>query len=91
MSAPVDNFYKSLERTMGLRVDAASVTAPTRVGQRLGPLVYGEGEETMQAVVGRLLREQGKTLAVAESCTGGLVAEQISEVLDAALEPKTAS
>ncbi len=41
MSAPVDNFYKSLERTMGLRVDAASVTAPTRarlVGVSVGEL-----------------------------------------------------
>jgi hypothetical protein len=40
MSAPVDNFYKSLERTMGLRVDAASVTAPTRA--RLCGVSVGE-------------------------------------------------
>jgi hypothetical protein len=40
MSAPVDNFYKSLERTMGLRVDAANVTAPTRA--RLCDVSVGE-------------------------------------------------
>jgi hypothetical protein len=40
MSAPVDNFYKSLERTMGLRADAASVTAPTRA--RLCGVSVGE-------------------------------------------------
>jgi hypothetical protein len=40
MSAPVDNFYKSLERTMGLRVDAVSVTAPTRA--RLCGVSVGE-------------------------------------------------
>ena len=40
MSAPVDSFYKSLERTMGLRVAAASVTAPTRA--RLCGVSVGE-------------------------------------------------
>jgi nicotinamide-nucleotide amidase len=47
---------------------------------RLGPLVYAEGETTLEAVVGELLGRAGKTLAVAESCTGGLLAERISAV-----------
>ena len=41
MSAPHDNFYQSLERTMGIRTDDASVTASTRarlVGVSVGEL-----------------------------------------------------
>ncbi|MDD9826768.1 MAG: competence/damage-inducible protein A [Deltaproteobacteria bacterium] len=47
---------------------------------RLGPLLYGRGDETMQVVVGRLLAAGGFTLALAESCTGGLLAERVSGV-----------
>ncbi|MFH0809590.1 MAG: CinA family nicotinamide mononucleotide deamidase-related protein [Pseudomonadota bacterium] len=47
---------------------------------RLGEGVYGEGEDTLAAVVGSLLREAGRTLAVAESCTGGLIGHLITEV-----------
>jgi nicotinamide-nucleotide amidase len=47
---------------------------------RLGALVYGEGEETMEQVVGRLLVERGARVAVAESCTGGLIAEKLTDV-----------
>jgi nicotinamide-nucleotide amidase len=46
----------------------------------LGLAIYGTGEETLEAVVGALLVKQRKTLAVAESCTGGLVSDRITNV-----------
>ncbi|MBE7559386.1 competence/damage-inducible protein A [bacterium] len=46
----------------------------------LSPHVYSDGEETLPMAVGRRLREAGKRLAVAESCTGGLIGAAITEV-----------
>jgi len=46
---------------------------------RLGELVYGEGEDTLVHVIARALRSRGWRLAVAESCTGGLVAKEITQ------------
>lgn len=46
----------------------------------LGIDLFGRGDEVMEGVVGRLLREKGKTIAVAESCTGGLIAHRITEI-----------
>ncbi len=48
------------------------------IRQRLGFNVYGEGNTPLAEVVGSLLKEKGKTVAVAESCTGGLLSEQIT-------------
>jgi nicotinamide-nucleotide amidase len=42
---------------------------------RLGSAVYGEGFGSLPEHLGALLAERGKTLAIAESCTGGLAAE----------------
>ena len=46
----------------------------------LGELVFGDGEQTLQEAVGQLLKTQQKTLAVAESCTGGMVAKMLTDV-----------
>lgn len=47
---------------------------------RLGEWVYAEGHDTMEQVVGRLLRQQCRTVAVAESCTGGLIGQRLTQV-----------
>lgn len=47
---------------------------------RLGAIVYGEEGDTMESVVGRLLTEQHLTLALAESCTGGLIGHRLTQV-----------
>ena len=43
-------------------------------------LIFGEGNDTMESVIGRLLREKGMSLATAESCTGGKIASLITSV-----------
>ena len=55
-------------------------TVSEGVSQRLGTLVYGFDDDVLEDVVGRLLRESGLTLALAESCTGGLIADRITDV-----------
>ncbi len=47
--------------------------ASVDVRARLADIIYGEGDDTFASVVGRTLRNKGLTLAIAESCTGGLV------------------
>jgi nicotinamide-nucleotide amidase len=52
----------------------------SQVRERVGDLVIGEGEEGLEQTVGRLLAERGLTLAVAESCSGGLIASRLTDV-----------
>ena len=53
--------------------------AATEVRARLGDVIFGDGEDSFAGVVGRALRCKGKTLAIAESCTGGLVGHLITK------------
>lgn len=47
---------------------------------RLGAAVYGVGDESMEVALGKALRSVGRTIATAESCTGGLIASRITDV-----------
>jgi nicotinamide-nucleotide amidase len=52
-----------------------------RLRELVGDAVYCDREEeTLEAVVGALLRQAGATLAVAESCTGGMLGERLTRV-----------
>ena len=48
--------------------------------ERLGDYVYGVDEETLESVVVHALIERKLTLALAESCTGGLIAHRVTNV-----------
>ncbi len=50
------------------------------VRQRLGSLVFGADGQTLAGAVGQRLADRGQTLAVAESCTGGLLGALITDV-----------
>ena len=76
-----DNTLRPLARAATAEeADARLSAVCERIRERLGPLIYSEDDESLETVVGRLLRDQGQTLAVAESCTGGLLAEKLTRV-----------
>jgi nicotinamide-nucleotide amidase len=67
------------------REQALAEIAPVeaRIREELGDIVYGADDETLEAAVGRLLRERGHTLATAESLTGGLLGGRITALAGA--------
>jgi nicotinamide-nucleotide amidase len=46
----------------------------------LGNYIYGNDEETIEKVVGKLIKTKKLTVAVAESCTGGMLGEMITRI-----------
>jgi nicotinamide-nucleotide amidase len=48
--------------------------------EALGDYIFSRRDETLEEVVGDLLKRKGHTLATAESCTGGLLAGRITDV-----------
>jgi nicotinamide-nucleotide amidase len=54
--------------------------AEEEVYKCLGPYVFAYDEETMEGNVAGLLKEQGRTVAIAESCTGGLITDRLTDI-----------
>ena len=50
------------------------------VRETLGDLIYGVDSDSLENTVAQLLKAGGKTLAVAESCTGGLLAKRLTDI-----------
>ena len=48
--------------------------------KKLEGVIYGTDEQTLAEVVGEKLARQKKTIAVAESCTGGLLAKLLTDI-----------
>ena len=55
-------------------------TLMSAVIAELGQYVFSADWQTMEAVVGRHLRDRGLTIALAESCTGGLITHRLTQV-----------
>lgn len=66
----------------GSTKEAMSLISPveSKIRQRVGEYLYAFDDEKIEDIVVRLLLEQNKTLAIAESCTGGLVSHKLTEV-----------
>ncbi|MFN3952274.1 MAG: competence/damage-inducible protein A [Thermaurantimonas sp.] len=52
----------------------------SKLREILGPDLNAEGDETIEQVVGRLLKTNNKTLSLAESCSGGYIAHLITSI-----------
>jgi nicotinamide-nucleotide amidase len=63
-----------VEAAQALDAAAAELTVA------LGPSMYSSDGRPLEAVLGDLLRERRMTIAVAESCSGGLLASKITDV-----------
>ncbi|HNR72871.1 MAG TPA: competence/damage-inducible protein A, partial [Cyclobacteriaceae bacterium] len=51
-----------------------------KLNERVGQFIYGYGEDPIEVVLGRTLRDRKLTLSIAESCTGGYLSHLITSV-----------
>jgi nicotinamide-nucleotide amidase len=84
----IASYVKEVEVTVRLVARAATeaaahaLIAPVRVQiqERVGEYCFSEQDETLEEVVVSLLKERKKTIALAESCTGGLLTYLLSTI-----------
>lgn len=66
--------------TSAAEAEATARRVTELVYERLGDVVYGDREDTFPLAVGRALRDAGLSLAIAESCTGGMIGAMVTSV-----------
>ncbi len=52
----------------------------TKIRSRLKRYIYGKDNQTLEEVVARILNKNKKTIAIAESCTGGLISKRLTNI-----------
>jgi len=62
------------------QLELRASSAADEIASLLGPVVYSRGQAQLPEVIGQLLLERRATLALAESCTGGLLSQWITSV-----------
>lgn len=64
----------------GKKVDSIINRIEKKIKSRLKDYIFGYDDEKLEGVVGKKLLKSGKSLSIAESCTGGLLANRITDV-----------
>ena len=80
--ARADGIHVRIAAKAQSRDEAKAMIEPVEAEVRriLGPAVWGADDDTFESIVGVMLKERGLTLAVMESCSGGLLADTITDV-----------
>ena len=60
--------------------DSLIADVETQIRDSLGDYVFGADDETMEKIVGTILTLRNKTIALAESCTGGLISNLLTNI-----------
>jgi nicotinamide-nucleotide amidase len=72
--------FLGVDIRLNSKSDEKLVEIENKIKEILGNSVYGEGDITLEGVVGKLLKDRRKSISVAESCTGGLIGKRFTNV-----------
>jgi len=72
--------HLTAQSTTGAEAENLLETVAEKIADKLGSAIFAMNGETMEAVIGKLLTDNKKTLSIAESCTGGLIGERLTDV-----------
>jgi nicotinamide-nucleotide amidase len=70
----------SLQDTTAGAADRRMKAVEQTLREKVGKYIYGTGEDELEKILGELLRERKLSIAIAESCTGGLIADKLTDV-----------